>query len=121
MTITASVLPICAEKPPLRVDPGGVVRVGSSRISLDLVVEQYDNGMTPEEMVHAYDTLVLADVYSAIGYYLRHCGDVQKYLEHRRDEAESLRVTIETQNPPVSQYALLARRATSEPADAQLG
>jgi hypothetical protein len=47
------------EAPPLRVDAGGVVRVGDGRITLDLVVEQYENGMTQENMVRAYDTLVL--------------------------------------------------------------
>jgi len=52
--------------PWLRVDEGGVIRVGKSRISLDLVVEQYENGMTPEDMVRAYDTLVLVEVYAVI-------------------------------------------------------
>jgi hypothetical protein len=32
--------------PPLRIDEGGVVRVGLGRVSLDLIVEQYENGMT---------------------------------------------------------------------------
>jgi len=35
--------------------------VGKSRISLDLGVQQYEDGMTPEDMVRAYDTLVRAD------------------------------------------------------------
>jgi uncharacterized protein (DUF433 family) len=43
------------------VDEGGVIRVGESRISLDLVVEQYENGMTPEDVVRDYDSLRLAD------------------------------------------------------------
>jgi uncharacterized protein (DUF433 family) len=55
-------LPLHTEAPPLRVDDGGAVRVGNSRTSLDLIVEQYEYGMTPEEMVRAYDTLGLADV-----------------------------------------------------------
>jgi uncharacterized protein (DUF433 family) len=55
-------LPLHTEAPPLQVDDGGAVRVGNSRISLDLIVEQYESGMTPEEMVRAFDTLVLADV-----------------------------------------------------------
>jgi hypothetical protein len=50
-----------AVPPLLRWDDGGAVRVGKSRITLDLVVEQYEHGMTPEDMVLAYDTLVLAD------------------------------------------------------------
>jgi uncharacterized protein (DUF433 family) len=42
-----------------------------------LVVEQYENGMTPEDMVRAYGTLELADVYAAIAYYLRHRDEVR--------------------------------------------
>src|SRR5215212_2009538 len=73
-------LPLDAEMPPLRVDQGGVVRLGKSRISLDLIVEQYQNGMTPEAMVRAYDTLVLADAYAVIAYYLRYRDEVRVYL-----------------------------------------
>src|SRR5438270_1051865 len=81
-------LPLPAEPPPLRVDEGGAVRVGNSRISLDLIVEEYENGMTPEDMVRAYDTLALADVHAAIAYYLRHREAVQEYLKRRAAEAE---------------------------------
>ena len=92
-------LPFHTEFPPLRVDEGGAVRVGKSRISLDLVVEQYENGMTPEDMVRAYDTLVLADVHAVIAYYLRHRAEVQAYLKHRKEEAEALRAKIEAERP----------------------
>src|SRR5437868_5461938 len=50
-------LPLHADRPPLRVDEGGAVRVGNSRITLDLIVEQYENGMTPEDLVRAQDAL----------------------------------------------------------------
>jgi uncharacterized protein (DUF433 family) len=63
------------------VDEGGVVRVGNSRISLDLVVEQCENGMMPEDLVRAYDTLVLADVHAVIAYYRRHRDEVRAYLK----------------------------------------
>jgi uncharacterized protein (DUF433 family) len=69
----------------------GAVRVGKSRISLDLVVKQYDNGMTPEDMVRAYDTLELADLYAVIAYDLRHRDEVRAYLERREEQARALR------------------------------
>jgi uncharacterized protein (DUF433 family) len=94
---------------PLRVDEGGAVRVGKTRVSLDLVVEQYENGMTPEDMVRAYDTLVLADVYAVIGYYLRHRDEVRAYLKRREEEAENLRAKIEAERPRLSREELLAR------------
>ena len=80
---------------PLRICEGGVIRVGTGRISLDLVVEQYENGMTPEDMVRAYDTLVLADVYAVIAYYLRYKDEVLAYLKRRMEEALALRRQIE--------------------------
>ena len=99
-----------AESPPLRVDQGGVVRVGDSRVSLDLIVEQHENGMTPEDLVRAYDTLVIAEVHAAIAYYLRHREEVQVYLMQRAEEASALRTRIEADRASVSRAELLARR-----------
>jgi uncharacterized protein (DUF433 family) len=114
-------LPLHADLPPLRVDQGGAVRVGNSRISLDLVVEQYENGMTPEDMVRAYDTLALADVYAVIAYYLRHRDEVRAYLKRRNEEAESLRATIEADRPRIGREELLARRRATETDHAPAG
>ena len=58
---------IHAEPPPLRVAEGNVVRVGNSRVRLDLIVAQYENGMTAEDLARAYDTLELADVHADLG------------------------------------------------------
>jgi uncharacterized protein (DUF433 family) len=113
--------PVYADLPPLREDQGGAVRVGNSRITLDLVVEQYENGMTPEDMVRAYDTLELADVHAVIAYYLRHRDEVRAYLKRREGEAEALRAKIEAERPRVSRGELLARRSAREKADAPTG
>ena len=91
-------------------DEGGAVRVGKSRISLDLVIEQYDNGMRPEDMVRAYDTLGLADVHAVIAFYLRHRDEVRAYLKRRAEEAQALRAKIEAERPRVAREELLARR-----------
>src|SRR5204863_8134545 len=121
MTILANGLPVHAERPPLRVDEGGAVRVGNSRVSLDLVVEQYENGMTPEDLVRAYDTLVLADVHAVIAYYLRHRDQVRAYLKRREEEAEALRAKIEAERPRVAREELLARRSAREKTNAPTG
>jgi uncharacterized protein (DUF433 family) len=121
MTSLANGLPLHAERPPLRVDEGGAVRVGNSRISLDLLVEQYENGMTPEDMVRAYDTLVLADVHAVIAYYLRHRDEVRAYRKRREEEAEALRTKIEAERPRVSREELVARRRARDKDNAPAG
>ncbi len=113
MMTLANGLPVHAEPPPLRVDEGGVVRIGKSRVGLDLVVEQYENGMTPEDLVRAYDTLDLADVHAIIAYYLRHRDEVRAYLKQRAEEAKALRSKIEAERPRVSRADLLARRSAN--------
>jgi uncharacterized protein (DUF433 family) len=114
-------LPLHADPPPLLVDERGAVRIGSSRVSLDLVVEQYENGMTPEDLIRAYDTLALADAYAVIAYYLRHRDEVRAYLKRRAEEAEALRAKIEAERPRVSREELLARHRAREKADAPAG
>jgi len=109
------------EAPPLRVDEGGAVRVGDSRVSLDVLVEQYDNGMTPEDMVRAYESLVLADVHAVIAFYLRHRDEVQAYIQRRSDEAATLRASLESTRPRMTRETLLKRRHTLEKGDAPPG
>jgi len=114
-------LPLDANPHLLRLDEGGVVRVGQSRISLDLIVEQYENGLAPEDMVRAYDTLVLADVYAVIAYYLQYRDEVRTYLKRRAEESETLREKIEAERPRVAREELLARRPAGEKDHAPTG
>jgi uncharacterized protein (DUF433 family) len=96
---------------PFREEEGGIIRIGRSRVSLDIVVEEFENGLTPEDIVREYDTLQLADVYAVIAYYLRHRPEVTAYLRRREAEATKLRADIEAEQPPVPTRAeLLARQ-----------
>jgi uncharacterized protein (DUF433 family) len=114
MTTPSTELPLGPEAPPLRVDEGGVVRVGTSRITLDLVVQQYENGMTPEDMSRAYESLDAADVYAVVAYYLRHSEQVRAYLARRAEEAQALRAKIESGRPSLARDELITRRRSQE-------
>ena len=82
-------LPVQADTVPLRVDESGVVRVGESRVALADLLDEYESGKTPEEMVRAHDGLELADVHAVIAYYLRHRHEIGEFLHRRRDEAQN--------------------------------
>jgi uncharacterized protein (DUF433 family) len=102
---------ITAEPVPLASDADGVVRVGSSRVTLDTVVAAFREGMTPEGIVEQYPSLRLADVYSVIGYVLTHAEAVATYLEGRRRLADEVRRENEACFDPVGvRDRLLTRR-----------
>lgn len=105
-------LTIAPETVPLTVDDGSTVRVGGTRVTLDTVVSVFRQGHSAEEIVRRYPVLAVADVYSVIGYYLRHTAEVDAYLGERQREAEEIRRQIgEQADPPRLREKLKAYRA----------
>src|SRR5436853_4009886 len=103
MTLTLHSDPI-----PLRLDDTGSIRVGQSRVTLDVLLQYWRLGMTPEEIARGLDTLTLADIHGALAYYFRHQTEIDQYLSRREEEAEKLRLQIEAAN--ASRLALLKAR-----------
>ncbi len=54
------------EAPPLSEDASGALRVGNSRVLLELVIRAFQDGATPETIVQRYAALALPDVYAVI-------------------------------------------------------
>ena len=101
---------------PLAVDADGVMRIGNTRVTLDTVIAAFADGATAEEIVQQYPSLLLADVYSVIGYYLRHTAEVDAYLQQRRVQRDTVRQQNEGRfDPHGVRERLLARRASHEP------
>jgi uncharacterized protein (DUF433 family) len=100
-----------SEPIPLKTDPNGVIRIGKTRVTLDTVVTAFLEGATAEEIAEQYPSLQLADIYSAIGYYLRHQAEVDAYLLERQRLAAQVRQEAERRFHPVGiRDRLLARR-----------
>ena len=98
------------EKIPLVTDSHGVVRVGGTRIPLETVIEYYDAGCAPEDIVRKFDSLKLDDVYAVLTYYLRHEGDVRAYLAKREAESEVVRREVQAKFSTVGLRDRLLRR-----------
>ena len=90
------------EAPPLREDETGAIRIGNSRVLLELVIRAFQDGASPESIVQSYSTLSLSDVYLTIGYYLRHQEAIEAYLNRREQLAEVVRQKLSSVQPDMS-------------------
>jgi uncharacterized protein (DUF433 family) len=99
------------EPVPLLMDDGGVIRVGGTRVTLDIVIEKHLEGVSAERIVEKYPALSLADVYAAISYYLRHQEEVETYMAEQRQRAAEMQRKLEGLFDPTELKArLLAKK-----------
>lgn len=103
------------EAPPLRRDASGALRVGHSRVLLELVIRAFQDGATPEAIAQRYPTATLADIYAVIAYYLRHREAIEAYLAEREQRAKEVRQRIESQQGDLADLRgrLLARQRSA--------
>lgn len=64
------------------------IRIAGSRVGIETVLHDYQEGSSPEEMVLRYPTLSLEQVYATITYYLANREKVEVYLEQVRQQRE---------------------------------
>jgi uncharacterized protein (DUF433 family) len=96
---------------PLQADEHGTIRVGGTRVTLESVIADFHRAATPEEIVHNFPVLKVAELYHVIGYYLANREEVDAYIQRQYDEGERLRREWETEHPPkLTKADLLARQ-----------
>jgi uncharacterized protein (DUF433 family) len=93
---------------PLRTDELGKIRVGNSRVLLELVIHAYYAGETPESIVDSYPTLKLGDVYAVLSYYFEHPDEIDAYVQAQDVRADALMREVEANLSPQAR-ALRAR------------
>ncbi|MBI3117540.1 MAG: DUF433 domain-containing protein [Candidatus Hydrogenedentes bacterium] len=105
-------LTVLPETPPLREETDGALRVGNTRVLLEMVIQAFEDGATPETIVQQYPTLSLPEVYAVIAYYLRHPEESAEYLGQRQQQAEEIWHKIDQHQRDLSDIRarLLARR-----------
>lgn len=66
------------------------IRIGGTRVGIETVIDAYQQGAMPEEIVLRYPTLSLEQVYATITYYLANQQEIKRYIalvRHRQEEA----------------------------------
>jgi uncharacterized protein (DUF433 family) len=92
----------------------GVYWVRGKRVSLDSVVYQWREGLSPETIQEeCFPVLTLADVFGALAFYLDHQKEIDEYLEKAEKEEEAIREHLRAAYPEAARRSdELARRLT---------
>jgi uncharacterized protein (DUF433 family) len=64
---------------PLFEDKDGTIRIVGSRIPLDTIVYEFNQGATAEQIQDSFPSLSLRSIYGALAFYLEHQAAVEEY------------------------------------------
>jgi uncharacterized protein (DUF433 family) len=71
---------------------GSKARIAGHRIRVQDIVIWYEKlGMSPDEIVHDYPTITLADVHAALAYYWDHRDEIEHEIAEERAFVEEFR------------------------------
>ena len=89
----------------------GMIRITGTRVTLDVIINQFKLGATAEQIYDSFPAASLKDIYGAIYYYLEHTDAVEVYLREQQRVAAETRLWVESQpGNRVLRERLLARR-----------
>ena len=94
----------------------GVLRITGTRVTLDSVVQAFQEGATPEEMCQDFPGLALVQVYSVLAFYLSQQNAVDAYLKEQTHATTLTRQELRTKHATFLddlRHRLTARRASS--------
>lgn len=104
---------------PLRTDEHGAIRLGNTRVLLEVVIHAYQAGETPEAIVDSYPSLMTADVYAVIGYFLANRAEIDGYLSQREQETDEALRALEAARSPEARALRERLRAYQERTQAE--
>lgn len=85
--------------------------VVGSRVSLDSIIYNFLNGLSPESIVESFPTLTLEEVYGGITFYLANRASLDLYLAEGEQQFEKLREESRARNTELHHKLEAARRA----------
>lgn len=100
--------------PPIREDESGALRVGNTRVLLEFVIKEFEDGATPEAIIQQFPSLLLSDVYAVIAYYLKHRDEIGGYIAERDRLGDSVQHRIEAGQPDLAEIRRRLNAARSK-------
>ena len=93
-----------------------VWRVKGTRVALDSIIYQFQQGRSPEAIQDAFPALSLSQVYAAIAYYLDHQAELDEYLAHNEAMEAEFSQTIAQMFPKGAALKERIKRSLPKPA-----
>jgi uncharacterized protein (DUF433 family) len=84
---------------PLRREADGTIRIGKSRVLLEILIRTFLRGETAEGIVESYPSLGLDEVYAVIAYYLANRAEVDAYMQEVDADSKRVRADLEAKQP----------------------
>ena len=91
----------------------GGLYVGGTRVSLDSIVIRFQEGASPERIIHSFPALKLSQVYGAIAYYLENEEAINEYIAQGQLELERSVPPLSQSNPELFARLQAAREKMS--------
>lgn len=82
----------------LTLTPDGSIRIAGTRITIESVIQGFQDGATPEEICQDFPALSLAQVYDVLAFYLGHQADVDVYLREQAQASEAIRQELQSRH-----------------------
>jgi uncharacterized protein (DUF433 family) len=106
------VMTLTAYQVPLHIDQDGVIRIGKTRVTMDIVIRAFKRGASPETIAAQFPAITLAEAYGAVAYYLQHQAEIDDYLRKGEEEVAPINKMLQDMfNPVGTREKLLARLA----------
>jgi len=90
---------VLTQRVPLAQNEAGDLYVEGTRVFLEDILEAYDRGLSPEEMVQAFPSLRLAEVYAILAYALAHPAEVEAYRKRQEARAREAEAAVKKYRP----------------------
>lgn len=87
-----------SQEPPIVETENQQFRIRGTRIGLEVIIEDYVNGDSAEEISLNYDALTLTDVYAILHYYHSYRSEVDGYIKRITEDGEAIRAEVEAQH-----------------------
>ena len=81
---------------PISVEEDGSWKVTGTRVTVEVLIDLFKRGSTPEQILDDYPTIPLASIYEIIGYYLSNQQTVEEYIAYRDAEAKEIHAQLDS-------------------------